>query len=62
MTTGANWRLENGKSPAAMLQENNLDTYMHGEYTAHMCLVSCCTCDVYMYVSKLVTTERLSLG
>ena len=54
------WRLENAKSPAAMLHENNPDATRIS--IPRMYLVSCCICDVNMSVSKLVTAELLSLG
>ena len=44
----ANWRLENAKSPAAMLQENNPNATRVSIPRMH--LVSCCICDVYLYV------------
>ena len=49
---GANWRLENAKSPAAMLQLNNPDaTCMHACMSVpRMCLVYSCTCDSCVYV------------
>ena len=57
MIVGANLRLENTKSPAAMLQEYNLDATCMSVSRMH--LVSCCTSDVYiLYVSKLVATYR----
>ena len=59
MIVGANWRHENAKSPAAMLQENNPDATCMS--IPRMYLVSC-TCEVYIFVSKRVTTELLSLG
>ena len=56
MIVSANWRLENAKSPAAMLQENYSDATRVG--ITRMYLVYCCICDV----SKLVTAKLLSLG
>ena len=67
MIIGANWRRENAKSPA-MLQENHPDATWHCMSIPRMYLASCCcrTCDVIhgidVSVSKLVTTELLSLG
>ena len=59
MIESANWRLENAKSPAAMFQENNPDA-TRMSIPRIMYLVSCGICDVN--VSKLVTSELLSLG
>ena len=54
-------RLENAKSPAVMLQENNPDATRMS--MPRMYLVSCCICYIYVWtVSKLVTAELLSLG
>ena len=53
---GANWRLDNAKSTAATLQENNPDgTCMMS--TPSICLASCCTCDV-IYVSLEACDDR----
>ena len=54
---GANWRLENAKSPAAVLQGNSPDaTYMHMN-TPRISLVSCCTGDVYKDTVAVATTS-----
>ena len=53
MIVGANWRLENAKSPAGMLQENNPNATCKS--IPRMYLVSFVVA-IYMSVSKLVTT------
>ena len=51
LIVGANWRLENAKSLAAMLQENNPDSTWISLTIPRMYLISCsCICDVYMYM------------
>ena len=58
MIVSANWRFENAKSPAAMLQEYNPDVTRTS--IPRMCLVSCYIYNIY--VSKLVTADLLLLG
>ena len=63
MIVSANWRLENAKSPAAMLQENNPDATRMSiprMYLASHLVVR--AMNQYMPVSKLVNAELLSLG
>ena len=67
LDVSANWRRENAKSPAAMLQENNPQTphaCSQYEYTAYVCtwyLVFAMY--IYMPVEACDYTERsLSLG
>ena len=55
---GANWRLENAKSPAAMLQENNPDTTCMS--IPRMYLVSC-TCDVHICLSQRLWLQSFCL-
>ena len=78
MVVSANWRLENAKSPAAMLDGVAIQSRKVTRVRAmlqennpdatrmsipRMYLVSCCICDVIiMSASKLVTAELLSLG
>ena len=53
----ANWRLENAKSPAAMLQENNPQTpyaWVHRVCTWYLVAF---VMYIYMLVSKLVTMQ-----
>ena len=59
MIVGANWRLENAKSPAAMLQENNPDVTCMS--IPCMYLASCCrTHDVYTtnIIGKWFSSQR----
>ena len=63
LIVSANWRLENAKRPAAMLQENNHRRHTH-EYTAYVPGILCMRCTSYIYVCLEACdyTELSSLG
>ena len=62
LIASANWRLENAKSPAAMLQENNPQTPHAWVYRALSCmyLPGICICDVYTSVEACDYSELSS--
>ena len=64
---GANWQLENAKSPAATLQENNPDatcmSILNRVCSWYLVVLAMYVyIRIYVYISKLVTTEFLSVG